>query len=59
MNFLNDGGFVLTSVAKVHEGNTDTLTSLVNGENNGHTSPKLRKDGFLSMTCSCLLAYLG
>ena len=52
MNFLNDSGFVLTSVAKVHEGNTDTLTSLVNGENNGHTSPKLRKNGFFSMTCS-------
>ena len=52
MNFLNDGGFVLTSVSKFHEGNTNTVTSLVNGENNGHTSPKLHKNGFFSMTCS-------
>ena len=52
MNFLNDGGFVLTGVAKGHEGNTDTLTSLVNGENNGHTSHKLHKDDLSSMTCS-------
>ena len=52
MNFLNDGGFVLMSVAKGHEGNTDTQTSLVNGDNSGHASPKLRKDGFFSMTCS-------
>ena len=52
MNFLNDGGFVLTGVAKGHEGNTDTRTSLFNGENSGNTSYKLCKDGLSSMTCS-------
>ena len=52
MNFLNDGGFGLMSVFEGHEGLPKTRTSLVNGENNGHTSHKLHKDDLSSMTCS-------
>ena len=52
MNFLNDGGFGLISDSKGHQGLTDTRTSLVNGENSGHTSHKLHKDDLSSMTCS-------
>ena len=52
MNFFNDGGFRLISDSEGHQGLTNTRTSLVNGENSGHTSCKLHKDGFFSMICS-------